>query len=338
MNNFSQPTVPIKVGIVGTGYAAKKRAEALIAEERTQLVAVTGSSSQRVEDFAQTFDLKTAADWQELVSLSELDLIFICTINQGCGAIAQGAILADKHVVVEYPLDLEFAIAQETVELAIAHKKLLHVEHMEIIGGLHQAVKQHLPQIGKVFHARYSTIRAQHSVAPSWKYHRQQFGFPLAAALSRIHRLTDLFGRVATVSCQNRYWDAESAEYFAACLCNAQLKFNNGVVAEVTYGKGNVFWQSHRLLEIYGEQGKIAFTGEKGTLTVEDNTNPIPVTPRRGLFAKDTDYYLNCLCDRQPLYIQPQASLNALRVANAAEESSRLQKTVRIDEIFGKDK
>ena len=326
MNNLSS----VKVGIVGTGYAAKKRAEALVAEPRAQLLAVTGKSPQRLQAFAQTFDLKTVDTWQELVNLPELDVIFICTVNQGCGAIAQAAILAGKHVVVEYPLDLEFNVAQATVDLAIAHQKLLHIEHMEIIGGLHQAIKHYLPQIGKVFYARYSTIRAQHPVERSWKYHREIFGFPLAAALSRIHRLTDLFGTVETVSCQNRYWDIPETKYFSACMCNAQLNFKNGVVAEITYGKGDIFWHSHRLLEIYGEQGNISFTGEKGILTVENQKIPIPVTPRRGLFARDTELYLNCLLDRQPLYIQPQASLHALKVANAARQSDCLNQTINL--------
>ena len=324
MNNFDS----VKVGIVGTGYAAKKRAEALTADRRTDLLVVTGSNAQRLAAFSQTFNLKAVNTWQELVSLPELDLVFICTVNQGGGEIAQAAILAGKHVVVEYPLDLEFAVAQETVNLAIANQKLLHIEHMEIIGGLHQAIKHHLPYIGKVFYARYSTIRAQHPVEYSWKYHRQQFGFPLAAALSRIHRLTDLLGTVAAVSCQNRYWDRAESEYFAACLCNAQLRFDRGAIAEVTYGKGNIFWDSHRRLEIYGEQGNIAFTGEKGILTIGSNKTTIPVTPRRGLFAQDTELYLNCLFNRQPLYIQPEASLYALKVANAARDSSRLQQTV----------
>lgn len=328
---YTEVFPPLKVGIIGTGYAAKKRAEALIADKRTELVAVTGNTPERLKEFCQSLAVKAVDSWTKLIDLPELDLIFVCTINRDCGAIAKEAILAAKHVVVEYPLALDAKEAQEIVELAESQQKLLHVEHIEIIGGLHQAIKQCLPQIGKAFYARYSTIRAEHPVSRSWKYHRAMFGFPLAAALSRIHRLTDLFGTVEAVACQNRYWDIPNSDYFTACLCNAQLNFYSGVVAEITYGKGDVFWQSDRLLEIYGEKGSIVFTGQKGTLTVEGNKTAIPVAPRRGLFAQDTDMVLNCLLNQQPLYIEPQASLYALQVANAALESSRLHQTIHLD-------
>jgi biliverdin reductase len=320
---------PLKVGIVGTGYAAKKRAEALISDKRTKLLVVTGNTPERLQEFSRAYEVETVDSWTRLVNLPELDLIFVCTINRDSGAIARAAILAGKHVVVEYPLALEAKEAAEIVELARTHQKLLHVEHMEIIGGLHQAIKQHLPQIGRVFYARYATISFQQSVR-SWKYHRAMFGFPLAAALSRIHRLTDLFGDVDTISCQNRYWDVPNSDYFTACLCNAQLKFNNGIIAEVTYGKGDVFWHSQRTLEIYGDTGTMVFQGEKGTLIKQENKTEIPVTPRRGLFAQDTAMVLDYLFNQQPLYVTPQASIYALQVANAAHQSACSGQTIQI--------
>ena len=321
---------PLQVGIVGTGYAAKKRAEAIKLDRRAKLLAVTGNTPEILARFSQTHAVKAVDSWSQLINLPELDLIFVCTINRGCGAIAKAAILAGKHVVVEYPLALEADVAAEVIKLAAKRNKLLHVEHIEIIGGLHQALKQHLPQIGKVFHASYSTISPQHPVEPSWKYHRDLFGFPLAAALSRIHRLTDLFGEVESVTCHNRYWDAAESDYFRACFCNAQLNFSNGITARITYGKGDIFWRSDRTLEVYGEKGKIIFEGQQGTLILEQEQE-IPVVSRRGLFAQDTAMVLDYLCDNKPLYIQPQASLYALQVADAARRSSLLNKTVFLD-------
>ncbi|MEM7590867.1 MAG: Gfo/Idh/MocA family oxidoreductase [Cyanobacteria bacterium P01_A01_bin.83] len=323
-------TTPLKVGIVGTGYAASKRAEAIKSDSRSELVVATGNTPEKLREFCATHEVDAVDSWTRLVNLPQLDLIFICTINQGCGAIAKAAILAGKHVVIEYPLALDAQLAAEVIELAATKQKLLHVEHIEIIGGLHQAVKQHLPAIGKVFHAAYSTIAPQHPVSQSWKYHRAMFGFPLAAALSRVHRLTDLFGKVTNVTCDNRYWHAVDSDYFTACFCNAQLNFRNGVTARITYGKGDIFWQSDRTLEIYGELGKIIFKGQQGTLILEGEEQEIPVTPRRGLFAQDTKMVLDHLFSQKPLYIQPQASLYALQVANAAEESARTGKIIEL--------
>ncbi len=318
----------LKVGIVGTGYAAKKRAEALQADERAELLAVTGNTPERIQDFCQTFAISAVDSWQQLVSRSELDLIFVCTINRDCGAIAHAAISAGKHVVVEYPLATEPQLAADIIHLAASKNKLLHIEHMELIGGLHQTMKQNLPQIGKVFSARYTTISPKHPVTQEWKYHREMFGFPLVAALSRIHRLTNLFGKVDTVSCQNRYWNTPNSPYFTACLCQAQLQFSNDVIADITYGKGDVFWQAHRTFEINGEKGALLFEGETGTLITAAGKTNLEVLSRRGLFAKDTTMVLDCLLENKPLYLQPQDSLYTLQVAAAARKSANTGKSI----------
>jgi biliverdin reductase len=307
---------------VGTGYAAKKRAEALQNDERARLISVTGNSSTRVDEFCQTYAVSATGSWQELVSQPDLDLVFICTVNRDHGPIARAALEADKHVVVEYPLSLDPQEAAEIVALAQTQGKLLHVEHIELIGGVHQAIRHYLPEIGNVFYARYATISPQRPVSRRWNYHRQTWGFPLVAALSRVHRLTDLFGKVATVNCQTRYWDASEADYFTACLSNAQLSFANGVLAEITYGKGDVFWQGYRNLEIQGDRGTLLFEGEKGILIRSEEKTPIEVASRRGLFAKDTQMVLERLLENKPLYVQPHASLYALEVADAARQSA----------------
>ncbi|MDJ0632215.1 MAG: Gfo/Idh/MocA family oxidoreductase [Xenococcaceae cyanobacterium MO_188.B29] len=328
--NLSPLQKIIKVGIVGTGYAAKKRAEALQADPRAEILQVAGNTPEKVAKFCQTFSVTEVNSWQELVSQPELDLIVICTINRDHGAIARSAIENNKHVVIEYPLSLDPQEAAAIITLAQAKNKLIHVEHIELIGGIHQTLRQYLPEIGNIFYARYTTIAPKYPPARRWNYHKQMWGFPLSAALSRVHRLTDILGNVATVSCQSRYWDAPEAEYFNACLCNAQLRFVNGAIAEISYGKGDVFWHGYRHLEIYGDQGTISFMGEKGSLIKGEETITLPVKSRRGLFVQDTSMVLDYLTEGQPLYVKPQASLYALQVADAARRSADSNQVVQV--------
>ena len=69
---------------------------------------------------------------------------------------------------------------------------------------------------------------------------------------------------MAQVYCQSRYWDAPEGDYFTACLCNAQLRFVNGAIAEISYGKGDIFWHGYRHLEIHGGSRYNFFSGGKG--------------------------------------------------------------------------
>ena len=62
------------------------------------------------------------------------------------------------------------------------------------------------------------------------------------------------------------FW-ATQPDFYKACLCNAQLRFANGLVAEAVYGKGETFWQSENIFTIYGEAGTLVFTPESGQLS-----------------------------------------------------------------------
>ncbi len=318
--------LPIRVGLVGTGYVAKLRAETLKSNSRAHLVVVAGHTLAHSEEFSQTYQVQSAGTWEQLVERPDLDLIVVCTINRDHEAIATAALKSGKHVVVEYPLSLDLAGAEELVALAKVQDKLLHVEHIELLGGLHLALRQSLPTIGTAFYARYSTINPQRPAPQRWTYHPELFGFPLIGALSRIQRFTDLFGSVASVSCQSRY--EGDSEFYKTCICTAQLKFSSGLVAELIYGKGQSLWQSSRLFEVHGEQGALIFDRDEGKLVREDGTMPIEMSSRRGLFAKETVMVLDHLIDGTPLYVTLDASLYALKVADAARRSAQTGETI----------
>ena len=324
-------TAPLKVGIVGTGYTAKRRAEAIQADERSELCFVTGNTPERTDEFCQTFGINSLTSWQQLVNHSDLDVVIIGTINRDHGLIAQAALQSGKHVIIEYPLALDYLVGKDLLELAKKQNKLLHIEHIELLGGVHQALRRYLPEIGEVFYARYATIMPQNPAPRRWTYHQESFGFPLMAALSRLHRLTDLFGPVVSVTCQSRFWDTPEAGYFRACFCNAQLQFQNGLMADTVYAKGEICWQGDRSFVLHGDEGTLSFEGEQGKLIRGEEKTDLEVGSRRGLFTLDTQKVLDHLFNGSPLYVQPEASLYALQVAEAAYQSSKQGKTIFLE-------
>lgn len=329
MVNFCNKS-EVEVGIVGTGYAAKKRAEAIIADNRSKLIAFSGNTPEKIAEFEQSYRAQALDSWVKLIDRAEIDLIIVSSINRDRAEIVRAALQARKNVIAEYPLALNSQQARELIALAEIKNKLLHVEHIELLGGLHRAIRKYLPEIGKVFSARYTTISPKRPAPRNWTYNHQLFGFPLSAALSRIHRFTDLFGEVKSVTCQARFWDAPESGYYTSCLCEAQLLFSNGLIGNITYGKGEVFVRGYRDFEISGEQGKLIFQGDKGMLIQAESQRSIELETRRGLFAKDTQMVLDCLLKGDPLYVSPDASAYALKVGEAAELSAKTGQTVLV--------
>lgn len=324
--------MPIQVGLVGTGYAAKLRAEAVRSHPQAELVAVAGHTPETTQEFSHIHHTQAIEAWQELVNLP-VDLVIVANANSAHSTIVRAALDANKHVIVEYPLALDVVEAEQLVELATRQKRLLHVEHIELLGGVHQALKAALPKVGTPFFARYVTFSPQQTAPRKWTYDRTDFGFPLMGALSRIHRLTDLFGAVEMVECQTRYVQPDpTVGYFSSCLCNAQLHFQSGLLAEVMYGKGEAIWQAERSFHIHGSDGALIVNGDSGEFIGPAGREALTIGTRRGLFTKDLELVIAHLTTGAPLYVSPQASLAALNVADAARRSSESGAAVRIRE------
>lgn len=325
---------PVRIGIVGTGYAAKLRADAFHGDPRSQVVAVAGRTAATVAAFAQPYQATPWADWQAMVADPAIDLVVVCHVNQGHGAVVRAALTAGKAVVVEYPLALSVTVAEELITLAETTGQFLHVEHIELLGGLHQALTTHLPAIGTPLHGRYSTAMPQNPAPQKWTYAAAQFGFPLMAAVSRIHRFTNLFGPVEWVQGWVQYDDGRPEpppDFFTTCRCGAQLHFRQGFIAEVFYGKGEQVRFPSREMVIEGTEGTLVFQGDRGELLQGETPQPIAVGGRRGLFAQDSTAVLDALLTGTPLYVTPAASLYALRVAAAVAASAHSGHPVQVE-------
>ncbi|BAW95105.1 biliverdin reductase [[Synechococcus] sp. NIES-970] len=311
-----------QVGIVGTGYAAQRRAEAFLKDDRAEVKAIAGQHQAAREQFAAKYDLEAIARWEDLVQRDDLDLVIVCTINRLHGAIARAALESGKHVVVEYPLALDPAEAAALIQLAKEKQLLLHVEHIELLGGLHQTVRRILPQLGTLTYGHYVTLAPKAKPLPHWTYNHADYGFPFVAALSRVNRLIDLFGSVAGITGTANFVPADLPGYYQNCLCAAQLSFENGAIAHLTYGKGSFIPAGDRRLSLYGEKGTLEFIGNQGTLTQGETKTPLDAGSRRGVFLQDTVAVLDYLSEGKPLYIQPETSLYALHIATQIQQTA----------------
>lgn len=336
-----------RVGIIGTGYAAKKRATAFMSDPRSEIVAIASQSFERAHTFAQsilqssaaegpTSDIQIAEDAIALITEYEIDLVVITTENHLHGQLVRSALMTGKHVVVEYPLSLDVAEAEALIALAKQRQRLLHVEHIEVLSSIHVVLKEHLSHIGTPSYGRYASFKADRPAPEKWSYHYQRLGFPLVGALSRLNRVINIFGAVDSINCHAQFRDREGQvlpyssdlQSFATMVCSAHVTFASGLFLELVYGKGDRIWSRERVIDIHGSQGRIVLEPKGGTLTLADSTQSLSVGSRRGLFAQDTAYVLDFLEKGTPMYIIPEESVYALKVADAARRSAATGSTI----------
>ncbi len=65
----------MKVGLVGTGYAAKVRAEAFQADPRSHLAAVVGHTPDKTAEFAQLYEADAVTTYDALMQRADIDLV-----------------------------------------------------------------------------------------------------------------------------------------------------------------------------------------------------------------------------------------------------------------------
>ncbi len=331
MTRYANLDQPLRVGIVGSGFVAKLRAEIFTEDPRTTVTAIAGTLT-KAEAIAQELAIAHVHQyWSELVVRDDLDLVVVCNVNRDHAAVVRQALRSGKHVVVEYPLAFDRSEAEELFALAEQQQRMLHVEHIELLGGVHQLVLANLAKVGQPFYARYATKSPQNPAPDKWTYKPDLFGFPLTAAISRLNRIIVLFGKVDSVSCQLVYSGANLPHQFSSCICNAQLLFKNGVIADISYGKGENLWQPERTMEVQGSHGAIVFTGDRGKLVTADGEAELDAGSTRGLFKKDAEIVISHLLTGTPLYNSPENVIQAIAVAAAAEKSALTHQTVKVD-------
>ena len=119
---------PLKVGLIGYGYAGKTfHAPLIAAVPDLALVAVASSDAAKVH--ADWPTVTVHATPAELIAREDIDLIVIATPNDTHHPLARSALLAGRHVVVDKPFTVALDDARELVALAREHRRVLSVFH-----------------------------------------------------------------------------------------------------------------------------------------------------------------------------------------------------------------
>ncbi|QLE57367.1 Gfo/Idh/MocA family protein [Nostoc sp. TCL26-01] len=109
----------IGVAIVGTGFGQKVHIPALQAHHRTEIVAVYHRDIEKAKTIAKSYNIPHACQTiADIVALPEVQAVSIATPPFLHYEMAKTALQAGKHLLLEKPVTLNVAEAQELSELA----------------------------------------------------------------------------------------------------------------------------------------------------------------------------------------------------------------------------
>lgn len=161
---------PIRVGLIGYGFAGKTFHAPLIAAVPD--LALTAISSSRPEAVLSDFPaIRVFSTPEELAMSDEIDLVVIASPNDSHVPLARLALKAGKAVVVDKPFTLTLADARDLVALAKAEDRLLSVFHNRRYDTDFRGVKGAIDSgaIGRVVHFETHFDRFRPVVRDRWR-------------------------------------------------------------------------------------------------------------------------------------------------------------------------
>jgi predicted dehydrogenase len=163
---------PLRAGVVGLGWAGRQHLAAYQNAAGVELVGLAGMEAGPLADLGDQYGIEHRfADWADLLSGADLDVVSVCTPPSLHAPIAIAALEAGVHVLSEKPMAMDSASAQKMVDAAKANNRVLDVSFNHRRKAEVTAVKELIDKglLGRIYYAKAGWMR--HSGIPglgSW--------------------------------------------------------------------------------------------------------------------------------------------------------------------------
>jgi predicted dehydrogenase len=277
-------TTPIGIGIVGTGFARTTQIPGFSDCMGAKVVAIASRHQERAESVAQEFGIeKVARDWQELVTLSDVDLVSIVTPPSTHTEITLAALDQGKAVLCEKPMALNAEEAEQMTEAARSRGLLALIDHELRFLNSRRTMRAMLQNgaIGSIRHCNYvfrSDYRSIADRAYDWWSDAAMGGGTLGAIGSHVidsyrwilgTEITEVLGMLAThISQRREKAGGEMRQVTSDDEAKLLFRFADGPLNLGTTGAASLSvvesGSYENRMEIYGASGAlmVAETGE----------------------------------------------------------------------------
>jgi predicted dehydrogenase len=304
----------LRIGVIGAGHFGRFHALKLAASPRATLAGLYDPDESRAATVAR--ETRTQAlSLQDLLSAS--DAVIIAAPADQHHTLAEQALLADRHVLVEKPIAATLEQADHLASLATARNRILQVGHLVRYSAEFTAVAQRM--------ARPLYIEATR-IAPF-----KPRGTDVSVILDLMIHDLDLV--LALVESPIAGVDAVGAPIASPTedIANARVRFENGCVATITASR--ISLKTERRMRLFASAGymSVNFVDRKLMLINRERGLPIPGT--QGYRMEETSWkehdalaaehaaFIAAILDGAPVLVDAAAGRRALAAALMVTDS-----------------
>ena len=343
----------MKYALIGCGRIATNHVTAAV-NNNLEIVAVCDIVPEKMEEIlakhnlADDKSIKRYTDYKQMLEENELELVSIATESGKHAAIALDAIDAGVSVIIEKPMAMNIADAEEIIKRAAEKNVKVSACHQNRFNVAIQEVRKAIEgeRFGKLSHAsinvRWNRNKGYYDQAPWRGTWEEDGGCLMNQCIHGIDLLRWMMGdEVVEVygATRQQFHDYLEAEDVGVAV----VKFKNGAIGTIE-GTTNVYPQNlEETLYIFGENGTVK-VGGKSTNTIdvwdfkdetaedqknkglEEETSNVYGNGHTSLFADVIEAIKE---DRTP-YVDGVAGRNALEMVLAIYKSQKEGVPVRL--------
>src|SRR6056297_4327969 len=170
----------IKFGLIGFGAWGNCHAQAIAKTDGAELIAIAAKSESTRAAASQAFtDAEVYADYHQLLSRDDLDVVDIVLPSFLHHQVAAAALRAGKHVLLEKPMCLSLRDCDDLIRLAAEHDRLLAIGHELRLSSLWSKVREMIDD-GFVGDPQYLLVELSRKPyrqgADGWRYDIDRVG------------------------------------------------------------------------------------------------------------------------------------------------------------------
>ena len=170
---------PLRVGVVGLGWAGRTHAESFQALPDAEVVAIAGKEADLAAEVATRLGIPaTYPDWTDMLDAGGLDVVSIATPNSLHMPIAVAAMKAGLHVLCEKPLAADAEQAAAMVACAEDTDRVLETVFNHRNRGDMALLRQIVGEggLGDIYYAKAAWMRRRNYTIRGWFANRELAG------------------------------------------------------------------------------------------------------------------------------------------------------------------
>lgn len=303
-----------QIGIIGYGKIGVRHCQKITANPHCKVVAIADNKPHRLA-LVQDETIQTFQDYHQLLALSIVDIVAICTPNHLHSEMTIKALAKKKHVICEKPMALSKANCIQMIEASLNAEKKLFIVKQNRYNPPIQAIQQliNTNKLGRLFSIVvncYWNRNDQYYLNSDWKGVKAKDGGALYTQFSHFVDLLQWFGGEASQVFAQTY-NHHHPNLDIDDTGNVLINFKNGLLGTLNYTNCSYQKNMEGSITIFAEKGTVKIGGqylnELEYQLIENHTiADIPSTQG----PNDYGYYQGSMSNHHKVYENVVNSLN----------------------------